>query len=150
MLRPYHGGNATEIRAQPKVYAFDTGFVAYYRGWDSLRDDDRGQLLEHLVLGELAARSGVGRVHYWRDKQQHEVDLVLELGRRREAGATECKGAAQKRAPAGLQAFRRKHPRGRNLLVTLRDASSHARRFGSVDVRVVPYLELPTVLATLA
>lgn len=150
VLRPYHGGTATEIKAQPKVYAFDTGFVAYYRGWDSLRDDDRGQLLEHLVLGELAARFGVGRVHYWRDKQQHEVDFVLELGRRREAVAIECKSAVQKLDPAGLQAFRRKHPHGRNLLVTLKDASSYSRRFGAVEVQVVPYLELPEILATLA
>jgi len=150
VLRPYHGGAATEIKAQPKVYAFDTGFVAYYRGWESLRDDDRGQLLEHLVLAELAAHFGAGRVHYWRDKQQHEVDFVLELGRRREAVAIECKSAAQRLDPAGLQAFRRKHPRGRNLLVTLKDAAAYARRFGAVEVQVVPYLELPAVLATLA
>lgn len=150
VLRPYHGGTATEIKAQPKVYAFDTGFVAYYRGWDSLRDDDRGQLLEHLVLGELSARFGVGRTHYWRDKQQHEVDFVLELGRRREAVAIECKSASQKLDPAGLQAFRRKHPRGRNLLVTLRDTSAYVRRVGAVEVQVVPYLELPAVLAKLA
>jgi predicted AAA+ superfamily ATPase len=31
VLRPYHGG-AAEIRTQPKVYGFDTGFVAYHRG----------------------------------------------------------------------------------------------------------------------
>lgn len=149
MLRPYHGGTANEIKAQPKVYAFDTGFVAYYRGWESLRDDDRGQLLEHLVLGEIAARFGVGRVHHWRDKQQHEVDFVVELGRRREPLAIECKSSAQRLDPAGLQAFRRKHPRGRNLLVTLKDTAVHARRFGVVEVQVVPYLELPAVLAAL-
>lgn len=147
VLRPYHGGTATEIKTQPKVYAFDTGFVAYYRGWESLRDDDRGQLLEHLVLGEIAARFGLARVHYWRDKQQHEVDFVVEVSRRREPVAIECKSSSRKLDPAALQAFRRRYPRGRNLLVTLKDTAAHARRFGDVEVEVVPYLELPAVFA---
>jgi len=84
---------------QPKVYASTLG-RRYHRGWDSLRDEDRGQLLEHFVLGEIAARFGVSRLHYWRDKQQHEVDFVLEVARRRDVVAIECKSAAQKLDPA--------------------------------------------------
>jgi uncharacterized protein len=149
VLRPYHGGSATEIKSQPKVYAFDTGFVAYFRGWESLRDDDRGYLLEHLVLGEIAARFGTSRLHYWRDKQKHEVDFVLEVGRRRELVAIECKSAAAKLDPAGLQAFRRKHPRGRNLVVTLRATESHRQSFGDVEVEFVPYRDLAAHLDAL-
>ena len=137
---------ATVLRTQPKVYAFDTGFVAYHRGWDSLRDEDRGQLLEHLVLGEIAARFGVSRLHYWRDKQQHEVDFVLEVARRRDVVAIECKSAAQKLDPAGLRAFRRRYPRGRNLVVTLRDTDEYKRSFGEIEVEFVPYLKLPRLL----
>ncbi|HEX7670998.1 MAG TPA: DUF4143 domain-containing protein [Polyangiaceae bacterium] len=92
-VRPYFGGGATEIKSQPKVYAFDTGFVAYFKEWDSLRDPDRGLLLEHLVLGELCARFDLRRIHYWRDKQHHEVDFVLESGRRREPIAIEARRA---------------------------------------------------------
>lgn len=146
VLRPYHAGGAAEIRTQPKVYAFDTGFVAYHRGWGSLRDDDRGQLLEHLVLGEIVARFGISRLHYWRDKQQHEVDFVLEVARRRDVVAIECKSSAQKLDPAGMKAFRRKHPRGRNLVVTLRDTDEYSRSFGEIEVQFVPYLKLPRLL----
>jgi uncharacterized protein len=146
VIRPYHGGGAAEIRTQPKVYAFDTGFVAYHRGWGSLRDDDRGRLLEHLVLGEIAARFGVSRLHFWRDKQQHEVDFVLEVGRHRDVMAIECKSAARKLDPAGLLAFRGRHPRGRNLVVTLRDTDAHTRRFGDIEVEFVPYFSLPRLL----
>ena len=146
VLRPYHGGGAAEIRTQPKVYGFDTGFVAYHRGWDSLRDEDRGQLLEHLVLGEIAARFGVSRLHYWRDKQQHEVDFVLEVARRRDVLAIECKSAARKLDPASLMAFRRRHPGGRNLVVTLRDTDEYKRSFGEIEVEFVPYLKLPHLL----
>ncbi len=145
-LRPYHGASANEITSQPKVYAFDTGFVTYFRGWDTLRDDDRGQLLEHLVLGEIAARFGTPRLHFWRDKQKHEVDFVLEVGRKRAVIAIECKSSAARFDPAGLQAFRRKHPDGENLVVTLRETETHQRRYGDVVVRFVPYFALPARL----
>ena len=149
VLRPYHGGSTSEIRAQPKVYAFDTGFVSYFRGWDSLREDDRGQLLEHLVLGEIAARFGTRRLHHWRDKQKHEVDFVLESGRRRHLVAIECKSSGSRLDPAGLQAFRRKHPGGTNLVVSLRATDTHRRRFGDLEVELVPYLDLPARLEAL-
>jgi len=148
-LRPFHGGGAAEIRSQPKVYAFDTGFVAYFRGWDALRDEDRGALLEHLVLGEIAARFGTSRLHYWRDKAGHEVDFVLEIGRRRELVAIECKSSAASLDPAGLAALRRRHPRGRNLCVTLRSTETFTKRFGELEVEHVPYLELPARLDAL-
>ncbi|OGQ18009.1 MAG: hypothetical protein A2138_21075 [Deltaproteobacteria bacterium RBG_16_71_12] len=146
VLRPYSGGAAAEIKSQPKVYAFDTGFVAYHRGWDSLRDEDRGQLLEHLVLGEMLARFGAARVHYWRDKQRHEVDFVLEVGRRRDLVAIECKSSARKLDPSGLQAFRRRYPAGRNIVVTLHDTDQGSRRVGGLEVELVPYLRLPKLL----
>jgi hypothetical protein len=40
---------------QPKVYAFDTGFVSYAWGWEPLRSEDYGILWEHLVLEHLQA-----------------------------------------------------------------------------------------------
>ena len=55
MLRPFAGATTAEIKSQPKVYAFDTGFVCYFREWNTLRSEDRGHLLEHLVLNELLA-----------------------------------------------------------------------------------------------
>ena len=50
LLRPFHGGGKQEIVSRPKCYAFDTGFVTFERGWNDIRDDDRGLLWEHLVL----------------------------------------------------------------------------------------------------
>ena len=81
-----------------------------------------------------------------RDKQKHEVDFVLELGRRREPVAIECKSSAAKLDAGGLQAFRRKHPRGRNVVVTLKATESYAKTFGDIEVQFVPYLELGTLL----
>jgi predicted AAA+ superfamily ATPase len=141
VLRPYHATLAGEIKSQPKVYAFDSGFVAYFKGWDSLRDDDRGHLLEHLVLGELLARFGAGRIHFWRDKRQHEVDFVLEVGRRRSIVAIECKASASRFDPAGLRAFRAKHPGGTNVLVALYATARERRMFGELEVDILPLRE---------
>jgi len=146
VVRPYFGVGATEIKSQPKVYAFDTGFVAYFKEWDSLRDPDRGLLLEHLVLGELCARFDLRRLHYWRDKQHHEIDFVLESGRRREPIAIECKTSPTGFSPEGLAAFRRIYPRGRNLVVTLRQAQPHTKRHGDLEVRYVPFDQLAPIL----
>ncbi|MBL8941727.1 MAG: ATP-binding protein, partial [Myxococcales bacterium] len=55
LLRPFHGGGRQELLHQPKIYAFDTGFVAHARGWDELRDEDCGVLWEHVVLEHLQA-----------------------------------------------------------------------------------------------
>ncbi|NDH54141.1 MAG: DUF4143 domain-containing protein [Betaproteobacteria bacterium] len=52
-VRPFSGGGRREIIAQPKLYAFDTGFVCHARGWDRLRLEDLGTLWEHMVLETL-------------------------------------------------------------------------------------------------
>ena len=142
VLRPYAGGAATELVHQPRVYMFDTGFVAYFRGWDRLRAEDRGALLEHLVLGELQARLPRTSVFYWRDKQKHEVDFVVKPGRSTSVVAIECKAAAGALDAAGLAAFRRRHPRGENWLVCLDAPTASVRNVGGVEVEVVPYAEL--------
>jgi predicted AAA+ superfamily ATPase len=111
-----------------------------------VREDDKGFLLEHLVLGEIAARFGTSRLHYWRDKQKHEVDFVLETGRRRDLLAIECKSSAAKLDPAGLQAFRRKHPRGKNVVVTTRATEAHRKRFADIEVEFVPFSDFPARL----
>ena len=149
-LRPYFGGGATEIKSRPKVYAFDTGFVAYFRGWDSLREEDRGVLLEHLVLAELVARFPLRAVHYWRDKQHHEVDFIVEVGRRRELLAIECKASRSKFDPAALQVFRRKYPKGKNMVVTAQNIDPELARRGDVEIEFASLAGLSRFLDEIA
>ena len=40
VVRPFSTRRSTELVSAPKVYAFDTGFVCYARGWRDLRLDD--------------------------------------------------------------------------------------------------------------
>ena len=80
------------------------------------------------------------------NKQQHEVDFVVQVGRRRKLLAIECKSSASKLDPAGLQAFRRKHAAGPNLVVTLRDTERYSRQIGGLEVEYLPYSELSAFL----
>ena len=117
LLRPFHGGGKQEIVSRPKCYAFDTGFVTHERGWESIRDDDRGLLWEHLVLDALRLRFAEDDVLYWQDKARREVDFVV----RRTGGrvdAVECKINPDKLNPTPVEAFRQHHPHGDNYVAT--------------------------------
>lgn len=116
LVRPFSAGGRREIVAQPKVFGFDTGLVCYARGWDQLRTTDCGVLWEHLVLDTLIA-IGLLKIHFWRDKQQREVDFVAPRGRD-VVDAIECKWQPDAFETRGLKAFREQYPRGKNYAVS--------------------------------
>ena len=117
LLRPFHGGGKREIVSRPKCYAFDTGFVTFEKGWDSIRDDDRGLLWEHLVLDELRTRFQDEDIFYWQDKSRREVDYVIRHGRNR-VDVVECKINPDKLNVAPINAFRELYPQGDNYIVS--------------------------------
>ena len=113
LLRPFHGGGKQEIISRPKCYAFDTGFVTHEKGWDAIRDDDRGLLWEHLVLDALLMRFAEDNVLYWRDKAHREVDFVIRRTEGR-VDLVECKINPDKLNPAAVEVFRKRYPTGNN------------------------------------
>jgi predicted AAA+ superfamily ATPase len=141
VLRPFHGGGQNEIVKQPKVYAFDTGFVSFARGWDPLRPDDLGQLWEHVVLEHLQAHLTDTPPRYWRDKQGREVDFVL-AHRRDAVDAIECKWDANAFDSSALKLFRSYYPQGRNYLVTPSADTAYTRNYGNLEVRICTPAEL--------
>ncbi len=130
-----------ELVKQPKVYAFDTGFVDFARGWDPPRAEDFGILWERLVLEHLQARFPDTPVRCWRDKQGREVDFVLAHGRD-EVDAIECTWNSAAFDSAALAVFRSYYPKGRNYLVTPSGAPAYTKRFGKLEVRVRTPTEL--------
>lgn len=135
LLRPFHGGGQNEIVRQPKVYAFDTGFVSWARGWEPLRSDDCGLLWEHVVLEHLQAHFPNTPVRYWRDKQGREVDFVLARGRD-EVDVIECKWNSDAFDSDALAAFRGHYPQGHNWLLSPLAAPGYTKRFGTHEVRI--------------
>lgn len=145
MLRPFSGGGRREILAQPKCYAFDTGFVCHFRGWESLRPDDCGPLLEHLVLDLLVSYLPAARIGFWRDKQQREIDFVIP----ETAGgvtAIECKWSPAAFTTRNLEVFRAAYPAGKNILVTAQSGVSYTERRNGLVISVCNVCDLPQVL----
>lgn len=129
-VRPFSSRRSTEIVSAPKVYAFDTGFVSYFRGWDQLRDDDRGHLWEHYVLNEIQGCLQLRSLNYWRSKSGAEVDFVLQ--RRGSSGpvAIECKWSTDSADLGSLASFRHLYPKGDNYVVAADVGKPFTKSFG--------------------
>jgi len=135
VLSPYSAGGRREIIAQKKIYGFDTGFVAFTRGWNELSSEDCGILWEHLVLEALQSFVDESKLHYWRDQQHREVDFVVPNGRDA-VDAIECKWSAAAFDTKGLRAFRENYPNGRNFLVTPEQGEPYQKSVNGLAVTV--------------
>lgn len=146
-LRPFSGGaNDRDLIQVPKAYAFDTGFICHARGIGDIRPDDRGFLLEHLVLETLQSLAALPRIHYWRDKARREVDFVLPFDRDR-TDAIEVKWNQDAFEPRGLRAFRSSYPHGRNWVVTAQTIGAFERVVAGLEITFVGIEELRAALA---
>ena len=148
VLRPFSTRRSAEIVSAPRVYAFDTGFVCYFRGWQQLREDDFGHLWEHWVLNEMQSRLQSPVMRYWRDKRGHEVDFILIL-RGQKPIAVECKWKAEQFEPQNLKAFRNRYPEGANWIVCQDVGRSYPRSYDKIKVEFVGLKELGTRLQRL-
>jgi predicted AAA+ superfamily ATPase len=146
VLRPFHGGRKRELLAQPKVYGFDTGFVVHARGWTDLRQEDLGQLWEHLVLDTLLTLPEGQKIHFWRDRSQREIDFVLPRGRNG-CDALECKWNPRTHDGRSLAAFRSLHPNGRNFVIAPNVTEPYTTRSGGFELTVTGASTLRQVLA---
>ena len=133
LLPPFHGGGRREMTHRPKCYSFDTGFVTFAKGWDSIREDDRGLLWEHLVLDTLRTVVDDHNLFYWRDKSGREVDFVFKGGRQ-QSDAIECKINPDHFDPAHLTIFRSLYPEGKNYVLSPNIKTSYRRRYGKLTV----------------
>lgn len=141
VIRPFSTHRPTEIISAPKVYAFDTGFMCYYRGWHELRLEDLGELWEHFVLNEVQADLQTRNISYWRDKRGHEVDFILN-NRKGQPTAIECKWSASEFEAVNLKAFRRVYPEGTNFVVANDVTKGYSKSYDDLHVKFVNLREL--------
>lgn len=81
---------AKRIVKSPKAFWFDPGLASflagYYDGADLASAREAGGMFEGLVLLHLKALAGLmtprPRIYYWRTSTGHEVDFVVEHGRK--------------------------------------------------------------------
>ncbi len=136
LLRPFHGGGKREIVSRPKCYAFDTGFVTFEKGWDTIRNDDRGLLWEHLVLDSLRFSFADEDIFYWQDKSRREIDFVIRRTRER-VDVVECKINPDRLDAAPVEAFRALYPAGENYVVSPAVKTPTPLRRGELVFRAV-------------
>lgn len=87
-LQPYAANIAKRLVKSPKLYFYDVGLAAHLLGLENelhvSRDPLRGNLFENMVVIEaLKYRLHRGRranLHFFRDSNGNEVDLLLQLG----------------------------------------------------------------------
>lgn len=141
VVRPYSQYKTNEIVSAPKVYGFDTGFVCYFKGWESLREEDMGFLWEHFVLNEMLAHLQRKEINYWRDKRGHEVDFVISH-KTTAPTAIEVKWKAQDFNPKNIFAFRRRYPQGDNFVVSSDVDRMFSRKYNDLKVTFISLREL--------
>jgi predicted AAA+ superfamily ATPase len=135
LIRPFFGGGRKELLKTPKIYGFDTGFVSFFKGWDTLRTEDKGILWEHLVLETLQAYYPDKKIMYWRDKSGREIDFVIQK-ERDSVDVFECKWNVDDFSPKSLKVFRKFYPNGKNYLVSP-VAISYKKRYDDVIVEII-------------
>ena len=117
LLPPFHGGGKREITSRPKAYAFDTGLVTFVKGWNRIRDEDRGILWEHLVLDQIRSYFPDIQIFYWRDKSNREIDFILTFDQDR-IDIIECKINPDQLSRYPFSVFRGLYPNGRNICIS--------------------------------
>jgi len=88
LLQPYYENIGKQLVKSPKLYFYDVGLASYLLGIENInqleRDPLRGALFENLVIMEVLKKrynlSLDANIFFYRDKQQHEVDLILKRG----------------------------------------------------------------------
>ncbi len=86
LMEPYHTNVSKRLVKAPKLYFLDTGLAAYLTGWTSPSTLEAGAmsgaLLETWVVAEMLRswwHSGrQANFHYYRDKDQKEIDVLIE------------------------------------------------------------------------
>jgi len=85
-LHPFSNNLLKRVVKTPKVYFFDTGIVCYLTKYSNaeilLNSSFNGAILENYIVAEIRkSYLNTGKemfMYYFRDKQQHEIDLIIE------------------------------------------------------------------------
>ena len=90
LMEPFSSPIGKRLIKSPKLYFYDVGFASYLLGFNDCEqifvDRLRGPLFENLVVMELLKirynANQDNNLYFYRDRQQHEVDVMLKQGRR--------------------------------------------------------------------
>jgi len=89
-LEPWHNNLPKRVVKTPKLYFYDTGLLCYLLGIKSAEElqvsSYKGAIFENYVLLEIMknqnAQGNNLNYYYWRDSNQHEIDLLIVDGKK--------------------------------------------------------------------
>jgi len=90
LLPPHHENFSKRIIKSPKIYFLDTGLLCYLlrirEPGDIPVHPMKGAIFENFVFSEIykafAHRGELPPLYFWRDRTGHEVDIVIDTGKR--------------------------------------------------------------------
>ena len=90
LLPPHHENFSKRIIKSPKIYFLDTGLLCYLLRIRETEDIPvhplKGAIFENFVFLEIykafAHRGELPPLYFWRDRTGHEVDIVIDTGKR--------------------------------------------------------------------
>lgn len=118
-LPAFATNRTTRVMKRPRVFWTDPGLVAHLAGYydaETVRTGrEFGALFETLVYLQLRTLSRLltprARLNYWRTREGHEVDFVVEHGRRLLAIEVKSTARPSFRHTEGLRRFMSEHPK---------------------------------------
>lgn len=113
LLPPFFANTQKRLIKTPKLYFNDTGLACYLLGIETpdqlSRDKMRGNLFENFIITEsLKYRFNQGKdrnLYFYRDSNQNEVDLLLQIGDRYTAIEIKSSQTYNPSFKKGLKAF---------------------------------------------
>ena len=86
-VQPYFANISKRLTKSPKLFFYDTGLATWLLGINTTEQLDvhplRGSLFENMIVNELIKqnlnRGQQPHLYFYRDQQQHEVDILEEL-----------------------------------------------------------------------
>lgn len=77
LLKPFSRKSGGEVVKMPKIFFFDTGLMQILKS-NSLNKEIDGAIFETSIFNELNKKYDHSNLHYWRNKNQNEIDFIVE------------------------------------------------------------------------
>ena len=78
LVSPFSSSAKVEVVKSPKIFFYDTGILKLL--WmNAFPQNSAGNTFETSIFAELAKKYGARNIHYWRNRNQNEIDFVLQF-----------------------------------------------------------------------
>jgi len=78
LVTPFSSSSKIEVVKAPKIFFYDTGLLGML--WlGTLQKNLIGNIFETSIFAELVKKYGTQNIHYWRNRNQNEIDFILRL-----------------------------------------------------------------------